>query len=79
MKLSINNGAMHQFSLLAHTVPVSIELDREEVVMKVRVGDLWQVGWGKVCPHTLKETRTMTHLWQATLLLLRSTLCELTC
>eukprot|EP00903_Cladosiphon_okamuranus_P009303 g8875.t1 len=34
LKLSINKGAVHQFSLLAHTVPVSIELDREEVVMK---------------------------------------------
>lgn len=39
LKVSINNGAVHQFSLLAHTVPVSVELDKEEVVMKVTVVD----------------------------------------
>ncbi len=34
--MCINNSAVHQFSLLAHTVPVSVELDREEIVMKVK-------------------------------------------
>ena len=33
--MSINSGAVLQFSLLAHTVPVSVELDRDEVEMKV--------------------------------------------
>lgn len=36
LKVCINNGAVHQFSLLAHTVPVSVELDQDEMVMTVR-------------------------------------------
>lgn len=36
--MSINSGAVLQFSLLAHTVPVSVELDRDEVEMKVNKG-----------------------------------------
>ena len=34
--MSINGGAVLQFSLLAHTVPVSVELNRDAVEMKVR-------------------------------------------
>lgn len=37
LKLSVNQGAVHQFSLLAHTVPVSVELDQDEVAMEVRL------------------------------------------
>lgn len=36
LKLTVNKGAVHQFSLLAHTVPVSVELDQDEVAMEVR-------------------------------------------
>lgn len=37
LKLSVNKGAVHQFSLLAHTVPVSVELDQDEIALEVRV------------------------------------------
>lgn len=36
LKVSINKGAEHQFSVLAHTVPVSVKLDQTEVTMEVR-------------------------------------------
>ncbi|CAN0296790.1 unnamed protein product, partial [Hapterophycus canaliculatus] len=39
LKVCINNGAVYQFSLLAHTVPVSVELDRDEVEMQVNKGE----------------------------------------
>lgn len=37
LKLSLNRGAVHQFSLLVHTVPVSVQLDQDEISMEVRV------------------------------------------
>lgn len=36
LKVSINKGAEHQFSVLVHTVPVSVELDQAEVTIEVR-------------------------------------------
>lgn len=38
--MCINNGAVHQLNLLAHTVPVSVELDRDEVEMKVNKAEI---------------------------------------
>lgn len=38
LKLAVNRGATHQFSLLAQTVPVSIELGGDEVTMEVSEG-----------------------------------------